>query len=164
MTLRLPRRVSEPLLRRVKKPMDAFRADEAATVLDRPVRYGDFSTLTGSHVLLVTWKRDGTAMPSPVWFARDGERVYVWTEVNAWKAKRLRNNPAALLAPCTVRGVPLGDPVAATGRVLTDEAERDRAARVIRRSWSLGQRLFEAMSRPLTEVHYLEFIPASRVS
>lgn len=151
-------------MRRMKKPMDAFRAEEAATVLDRPVTYGSFASLTGSYVLLVTYKRDGTPMPSPVWFARDTvdgqEQVYVWTEVNAWKAKRLRNDPRALLAACSPRGVPLDDPVAATGRVLTDQDERKRAATVIRRSWGPTQRLFEAMSRPVTEVHYLAFVPA----
>ena len=157
---RLPARVSEPLLRAMKRPMNAVRHDEALTILDRPVTYGDFSTITGTHVLLVTYKRDGTPVPSPVWFAREGGELFVWTEVNAFKAKRLRNDPRALVAPCSPRGVPRGAPVAATGRVLTDESERARAARAIRRSWGPGRRLFELVSRPLTEVHYLAFVPA----
>ena len=44
--------------------------------------------------------------------------------------------------------------------MLSDESERARAARVIRSQWGLGRRMFEAMSRPLTEVHYLAFEPA----
>jgi PPOX class probable F420-dependent enzyme len=159
MAVRLPARISEPLLRAVKGPMNAVRHEDALRVLDLPVAYGGFSSITGTHVLLVTYKRDGTPVPSPVWFAKDDDQLYVWTEVNAFKAKRLRNDERALLAPCSARGVPAGDPVAAVGRVLTDEAERARAAAVIRRSWGPGRRLFEALSRPMTEVHYLAFRP-----
>lgn len=157
--MRLPDSLSVPLMRAMKKPMNAARADEALDVLDMPIQYGDFSSLTGTYVSLTTYKKDGTPVPSPVWFGRDGDRIYVWTEVNAFKARRLRRDPRALLAPCNARGVPTGNPIAATGRVLTDEADRDRAARAIRRSWGPGRRLFEALSRPVTEVHYLEFTP-----
>ncbi len=156
----MPDRISVPLMRAMKKPMNAARDDEAMTVLDRPVQYGDFSSLTGTYVLLVTYKRDGTPIPSPVWFAKDGERLFVWTEINAFKAKRLRNDPRALLAPCNSRGVPAGDPIAATGQVLTDEAERQRAAKIIKNQWGIGRKLFERMSRPVTDVNYLAFEPA----
>lgn len=162
MPVRLPVRLSEPLLRAVKRPMNAARHADAAKILDVPVTHGDFSGLSGSHILLVTYKRDGTPIPSPVWFARDGEQLYVWTEINAFKAKRLRNDERALIAPCSPRGVPRGEPIAAIGRVLTDVAERQRAAQVIRSSWGIGRRLFEATSRPLTDVHYLAFTPATR--
>jgi PPOX class probable F420-dependent enzyme len=160
MALRLPARVSEPLLRAMKRPMNAARHVDALQILDRPVTHGDFSAISGTHILLVTYKRDGTPVPSPVWFARDGEQLYVWTEINAFKAKRLRNDERALIAPCSPRGIPQGDPVAAIGRVLTVEGERARAARTIRRSWGPGRRLFELVSRPMTDVHYLAFVPA----
>jgi len=149
-------------MRAMKRPMNAARDDQALTILDVPVTYGDFSGITGTHILLVTYKRDGTPVPSPVWFARDGEQLYVWTEINAFKAKRLRNDERALIAPCSPRGVPRGEPVAAVGRVLTDDAERRRAATMIRSSWGPGRRLFELFSRPMTDVHYLAFLPAER--
>ena len=161
MVARIPARVSEPLPRAMKRPMNAARHEDALEILDRPVTYGDFSTITGTHILLVTYKRDGTPIPSPVWFARDGEQLYVWTEINAFKAKRLRNDERALIAPCSPRGVPRGEPIAAVGRVLTDAGERDRAARTIRKSWGPGRRLFELFSRPMTDVHYLAFVAAS---
>lgn len=158
----------ERLLRRTikaaKRPMEGVRSPQAASVLGMPVRHdASFGALAGgSHALLVTYKRDGGAVPTPVWFALDVDgRLFVWTEIEAFKAKRLRRNPEALLAPCDPRGAPLGPPIAARGRVLSDPAEREHAAAVVRRSWNLGQRLFERLSRPLTEVHYLEFVPAA---
>src|SRR5690349_17217400 len=113
MPVRLPARMSEPLLRAMKRPMNAARHADALRVLEMPVTHGDFSALTGTHILLVTYKRDGTPVPSPVWFARDGDELFVWTEINAFKAKRLRRDERALIASCSPRGVPRGAPIAA---------------------------------------------------
>jgi uncharacterized protein len=156
-------RVRRRVVKAAKRPMDGARSPAAASVLELPVRHeSSFALLSGrSHELLVTYKRDSGALPTPVWFALDGDdRLYVWTEVNAFKAKRVQRNPEALLAPCDVRGMPLGPPIAARGRVLTDPAARDRAARVIRGSWNVWQRVFEVASRPVTPVHYIESVPA----
>jgi len=75
------------------------------------------------------------------------------------KAKRLRRNPNALIAPCSFRGRPLGDPIAATGRILNDPAERAHAAKVIHCQWGWKRKAFAAISRPLTDVVYIEHTP-----
>ena len=62
---------------------------------------------------LTTYKRDGTAVPTPVTIAVDGDRAYIRTWDSAWKAKRMRNNPAVLVAPSTVRGRATGPSIAA---------------------------------------------------
>jgi PPOX class probable F420-dependent enzyme len=146
-----------------KRLLDRGRSDQAASILDRDVVQTDFADLDGhQHCLLVTYKRDGTAIPTPVWFARDadGRRLYVWTEHQAFKAKRLGRDARALVAPCSPRGVPLGAPIAARGRVLTSDADRAHAAATIHAAWGPLRRLFERASRPLTPVVYLELTPA----
>jgi uncharacterized protein len=57
------------------------------------------------YVSFTTFKRDGTAVSTPVWIAPlpDG-RVGFTTEANAGKVKRLRNNPNVTLRPCTLKG------------------------------------------------------------
>jgi pyridoxamine 5'-phosphate oxidase-like protein len=101
MPLRIPDRLARRLIKAGKRPMDGARSAKAASVLDMPVQTTGFDALAGhTHMLLVTFKRDGSAVPTPVWFARDGDRVYVWTEINAYKAKRVRRDPRALIAPC----------------------------------------------------------------
>lgn len=155
-------RLARRLVALAKRPMVASMDESAHTVVDRPVRHTGFDVLAGHrHSLLVTYKRDGTPVPAPVWFARDGERLFVWTEIGAYKAKRLRRDPRALIAPCSATGKPLGDPIAARGRILESEAERTHAARVIRSQWTLWQRAFAFAARPVTDVHYLEFVPHS---
>ena len=63
--------------------------------------------------LLTTYKRDGTPVATPVTIAVDGDRAYVRTWDSAWKAKRMRNHPAVLVAPSTVRGRATGPAIAA---------------------------------------------------
>ena len=146
-----------------KRALGALRSEDAATVVDLPVQHGDFSQLHGhKHCLVVTYRKDGRPIAQPVWPGYDGERVYIWTEIEASKAKRLRRNPAALIAPCSFRGKPLGPPIAARGRVLESVAERRRADDVIRSQWGWKRKAFERASRQLTSVHYIELVPADR--
>jgi PPOX class probable F420-dependent enzyme len=148
----------------LKGPMEGSRSPRAVDVLTAPVTFAaDFDALRGgAHALLVTYKKNGDGVPTPVWFALDGEaRLYVWTELNAYKAKRLARNAEALLAPCDPRGAPLGSPIAARGRILEARTERAHAAAVIGSRWNFGQRMFERIARPLVPTHYLEFVPAT---
>jgi len=57
------------------------------------------------YVLLTTFRRNGDAVPTPVWIAAlpDGTAGFT-TEIDSGKVKRIRNNPAVTLQPCTMRG------------------------------------------------------------
>ena len=73
------------------------------------------------YVLLTTFRRNGDAVPTPVWIAAlpDGTAGFT-TEIDSGKVKRIRNNPAVTLQPCSMRGrVVAGSPiVSATADVL----------------------------------------------
>ncbi len=110
--------------------------------------------------LLVTYRRDGTPVPTPVWAAESGGHLYVRTERTAGKVKRLRNDPRLLVAPCTVRGKPLGDPFEATARMLSP-TEESVAERALATRYGLGRAIFEwAMDVMRVDMGYLEITPA----
>ena len=73
------------------------------------------------YVSLVTFRRDTTAVATPVWFAAMGDEFGVITETNAGKVKRVRNNPAVTLQLCDIKGSVNNDaPVlAGTARLVT---------------------------------------------
>jgi PPOX class probable F420-dependent enzyme len=74
-------------------------------------------------VLLTTYRRDGTPVGTPVNIAVEGERAFIRTFDRAWKARRLRNNPEAEIAPSTMRGKPTGPAIRVRARLLGgDEA------------------------------------------
>lgn len=92
----------------------------------------------GKYVSVTTFRRDGTGVPTPVWYALgDGELVF-WTGVGSGKVKRLRNDPRVVLAPCNVRGqVPDGAPAfEATARLL-DDTGKAAARRLLARKYAL---------------------------
>ncbi|MFD5768407.1 PPOX class F420-dependent oxidoreductase [Streptomyces sp. NPDC127049] len=80
----------------------------------------------GRYLSLTTFRKNGTGVATPVWYAVEGERVYVWTRTDSWKVKRLRNDPRVELAVCDLRGnVPEGAVrTPGTARLVTGEELR----------------------------------------
>jgi PPOX class probable F420-dependent enzyme len=77
--------------------------------------------IAGKYLSLTTYRRDGTPVSTPVWFVEDDGRLVVITAADSYKVKRLRRNPAAMVAPCNARGVLEGDAVPAEVEFLPDE-------------------------------------------
>ena len=91
------------------------------------------------YLLLTTFRKDGTAVPTPVWVARDGDDLLLTTAPNAGKVKRIRRDSAVRVAPCTMRGKPTGAEVPAHARLL-DAADVRHVQRLIaRKYWLLGR-------------------------
>ena len=106
--------------------------------------------------LLTTYKRDGTPVATPVTIAVDGDRAYVRTWDSAWKAKRMRNHPAVLVAPSTVRGRATGPAIAARARLL-DGDEARQAARAIARRQPILQGLLVPLAHRLMRYRTLHY-------
>jgi uncharacterized protein len=106
--------------------------------------------------LLTTYKRDGTAVSTPVTIAVDGDHAYVRTWDSAWKAKRMRNNPAVRVAPSTVRGRATGPATAARSRLL-DGDENRRVARAIARRQPLLQGVLVPLFHKLMRYRTLHY-------
>jgi uncharacterized protein len=63
------------------------------------------------YLSLETFRKTGTGVRTPVWFAKDVLHhsptttvFYIYSEAEAGKVKRIRNNSKVRLAPCTMRG------------------------------------------------------------
>jgi uncharacterized protein len=87
-------------------------------------------------IVLSTFKRDGTAVPTPVSIAVDNDPTngFVRTWSTAGKAKRLRHDHRVVIAPSTVRGRRTGPEMSATAHLLAGE-ENEHAARLLRRKY-----------------------------
>lgn len=99
------------------------------------------------YVRLVTWRRDGRAVATPVWHAERDGRLYVFSAATAGKVKRLRRDARLRLAPCDARGRVTGSWWRGRGRVVTD-AETERAAyAALRAKYGWQMRLVDWTSR-----------------
>lgn len=81
--------------------------------------------------VLTTYRRSGEAVPTTVWFAVDGDKVFITTQRDSGKVKRVRNDGRVLLTPSDRTGNLLGEPgVAGMAREGRDD-ERERAWMVL---------------------------------
>lgn len=123
---------------------------------------GTFDQLRGhKYGLMVTFRRNGDTMPSPVWIAVDGQgRVYLQTGARSGKVKRLRNDPSVLIAASTVRGRPTSPVFLGTARVLPKE-EWTHAEATLAAAFGLGRKLYQ-LAFPMGEsvIAYVEVSPA----
>ncbi len=84
------------------------------------------------YILLTTFKRDGTAVSTPVWAVQlDDGAIGFWTSSGSGKAKRLAHTERVTVQPCDARGRAKDGTTAvdATARLVTGselEAIRER--------------------------------------
>jgi hypothetical protein len=108
-------------------------------------RTQSLDVLNGAQFMsLTTYKKNGDAVPTPVLFARDGDKVYCFTLANAGKAKRIRNNGKVQVAPCDRAGKILGESVEATARLITGD-DIKAANRALNAKYGLMKRFFDLL-------------------
>jgi len=70
------------------------------------------------YISITTFRRDESPVATPVWVVADSGRLYVWTGAQTGKAKRIRRNPAVMIAPSTARGTATGPAVPAQAQIV----------------------------------------------
>jgi uncharacterized protein len=84
----------------------------------------DSTTLAKERfVTITTFKRDGTAVATPVWCTGALGSLLVYTEADSGKVKRIRHDPHVTVAPCSFRGTPRGPAVEADATIVDDVEE-----------------------------------------
>jgi uncharacterized protein len=119
------------------------------------------------YISLTTFKRDGTAVSTPVWVVSDdGNRLLVWSGVTTWKMKRIRRDPRVRVAPCDARGNVRGEAVDGTARLLGPGAGAfvqpllRKKYGFVKRSLDLFNRLLRRLARkPSPPAEYIEILP-----
>jgi PPOX class probable F420-dependent enzyme len=99
------------------------------------------------YLSLATFRKNGAAVATPVWFARSGPKLYVFSESRAGKVKRLRNSPRARVAHCDVRGKLLGEWQDAQARVVADPPTVERAYGALRAKYGWQMWIADTLAR-----------------
>ncbi len=96
---------------------------------------------------LTTYRRDGRAVDTPVWFAGTGGTYYVFSAGDAGKVKRLRRSSQARVAACDVRGNLLGDWIPANAHLLSDPQAVSSALQALRGKYGVQMWIADLLSR-----------------
>lgn len=107
-----------------------------------------------NYISLMTFRKGGEEVATPVWFAEQGGIFFVYSLADAGKIKRIRNNPRVRLAPCDARGGLRGEWAEGTARLLEGEEAR-RADDLLDAKYGWQRRLlgFFARFRPRSRAY-----------
>jgi len=94
------------------------------------------------YLNLETFRRTGEGVKTPVWFAQEGELLYVVTLASSGKAKRIRRHGLVNVAPCRMNGKVVGAWAPALAREVTDPQVKARVDRLLDRKYGLMRKLF----------------------
>ena len=149
------------LVERVARATDRFydrvRSPQAGTIAEAAPT-GRLEDLRGhKYCVLVTYKRTGEPVPSPLWFGMGDGKLYFQTGATAAKIKRIERDPAVRVAPATSRGRPLAAPFLGRARLVTAEEEPE-AERCLQANYGVSRRLYSLFTGRLSNV-YVEITP-----
>lgn len=123
-----------------------------------------FPELEGyNYVSLMTFRKSGVGVRTPVWFAIENKKLYVLTANTTGKYKRIRNNPRVQLAACNVIGMTFQNP-SAEGRARIMEPHEEVVAKAaLNRKYGLWKNIsdfFDALLGLDKNFVHLEIVPA----
>jgi PPOX class probable F420-dependent enzyme len=94
-----------------------------------------------TYVSLLSYKRDGGAVATPVWAAPLDGKLVVFTLRDSFKVKRIRRNPRVRVAACGIAGKVLGPWHDGTCVLVTDPAHEARAYDALNAKYGWQMRL-----------------------
>ena len=87
------------------------------------------------YLSLTTFRKTGVPVRTPVWFAENEGKLYLFTNPKSGKVKRIRNNPHVRIASCTMRGRVTGPDFEATARILPSSEGQHALSLMKKKYW-----------------------------
>lgn len=107
------------------------------------------------YISLATFRKSGTAVYTPLWFAEKDGKVLVKTRSDSGKYKRIRSNPQVKVAPCTMRGKITGPEFAGRAQPLGRE-QWPEAQKALNRKYWLARLPFWSSKNEFLEIEISE--------
>ena len=110
------------------------------------------------YVSLVTFRRNGNAVPTPLWIAAADGKLYAFTDGTSAKMKRLKVTNRIQLAACDARGTVKGEYIEGHARRVDDPAVMERAMAALARKYGWRVSLLNLFSRLFGRIGRRAFI------
>ncbi len=111
------------------------------------------------YISLLTFKRDGTGVETPVWTAPLDGKLVIFTGGESYKVKRIRRNAKVRVARCDARGKLLGPWFDGTCAIVEEGARQARIVEALTRKYGWQMRtlnFFATISGRAKKRAYLE--------
>ena len=96
--------------------------------------------LREKYLNLETYRTDGQAVHTPVWFVIDNGIIYVITPSTTGKVKRLNHNKNVRIVPSDLKGTPKGNWITTTA-YFANESESRQAIQLRKKKYGLMAKL-----------------------
>jgi PPOX class probable F420-dependent enzyme len=113
---------------------------------------------TEPYVSLITFRRNGNGVPTPIWVAADDGKLYAVTDGTSAKMKRLKVTDRVRLAACDARGKVSGEWVDGHAHRVDDPAVIARATAALARKYGWQFALLNLFSRLFGRIGRRAFI------
>jgi uncharacterized protein len=94
------------------------------------------------YINLESYKKNGKAVRTPVWFVEDKGVIYVRTDQNSGKMKRVHNNNHILIVPSDFRGKPKGSWIEAEINIASTN-EKAKANKLLDQKYGLQAKILK---------------------
>lgn len=102
--------------------------------------------LNQKYINLETYRKNGQAVQTTVWFVIDAGTIYIRTDMNSGKVKRIKNNPNVRVTPSSARGQPKGKWV--EGKIkMASSLESEHANQLLEQKYGLQGKLIRMFNK-----------------
>jgi uncharacterized protein len=98
------------------------------------------------YLNIETFRKTGVGVKTPVWFVRNGDKLFVRTIADSGKVKRIRNNPNVNIAACKSDGGLLSDWIPAEAHIVSDSEVNQHVDRLLDKKYGLMKKMFALAS------------------
>lgn len=99
------------------------------------------------YINLETFRKNGTGVKTPVWFAQDENTLRVWTQADAGKTKRIHRDGKVRIVPSTASGEPTGEWIEANAVVLNTSDEINHTKTLFRQKYGMMFNMFTFLGK-----------------
>jgi hypothetical protein len=98
------------------------------------------------YINLETYRKDQTAVKTPVWFVINNDQLYIITKESTGKVKRLQNNQNARIAVCSMKGDIKSDWVDVGLEKITEENSVEKIVKLRKKKYGFSARLINVFT------------------
>lgn len=111
------------------------------------------SHFSGERYLSIeSFRRNGVGVRTPVWFVEHDGTLYVRTDNDTGKVKRIRRNPRVRVVACNMRGTPKSDWSDATAEFSSGE-EASQALEMLKKKYGMQYRIVRSIGKLQGRAH-----------
>lgn len=96
---------------------------------------------------LETYRKNGKAVKTPVWFVQDGNALRIWTQSDSGKVKRIRRDEKVRIVPSTASGEALGQWMDTQAKVLKEAQEVQHTVSLFKKKYGVMFYMFRLLGK-----------------